>query len=54
MRIPYFIGGAVAAVALAGCSNGIPPNQAIQNRVALQAFQGCSELEQYIEDNAPN
>jgi hypothetical protein len=42
----------VVAVALAGCSNGIPSNQAIQNRVALQAFQGCSELEQYIEDTA--
>src|SRR4051794_12081280 len=52
MRIAYFAGGAVALAMAAGCSNGIPPNQAIQDRVALQAFDGCGQLEQYIEDNA--
>jgi hypothetical protein len=36
----------------AGCSNGIPPNQAVQERVALEAFNSCGHLEQYIEDNA--
>src|SRR5689334_3648489 len=46
------VGAAVLAVAAAGCGNGIPSNQAIQDRVALQAFEGCAELEQYIEDNA--
>src|SRR6185295_17019175 len=49
MRIVRYLLGAVV---VAGCSNGIPPNQGIQDRVALEAFDGCGQLEQYIEDNA--
>ena len=53
MRIARAVGGTVVVMVMAaGCSNGIPPNQGIQDRVALQAFDSCGELEQYIEDNA--
>jgi len=49
MRIVRYLLGAVV---VAGCSNGIPPNQAIQDRVALESFDSCGKLEQYIEDSA--
>ncbi len=47
--------GALAALGLWGCGNGVPEPQAIQNRVALTSFSGenaCADLEQYIEDTA--
>jgi uncharacterized secreted protein with C-terminal beta-propeller domain len=52
MRIASRLGSTVLALVAAGCGNGIPANQAIQDRVALQAFDSCRELEQYIEDTA--
>ncbi|MBK7857332.1 MAG: beta-propeller domain-containing protein [Archangiaceae bacterium] len=48
--------GAVG-LAVTGCGNGVSPENppAIQDRVSLTAFSGagaCTELEQYLEDNA--
>jgi uncharacterized secreted protein with C-terminal beta-propeller domain len=42
----------VLALVAAGCGSGIPANQAIQDRVALSAFDSCGALERYIEDTA--
>jgi hypothetical protein len=46
--------GAVGSLG-AGCGNQTPPPPAVQNRVALTAFNGlnaCKELETYLEDTA--
>jgi uncharacterized secreted protein with C-terminal beta-propeller domain len=44
---------AAAALVFAGCrQSGIPSPQPIQDRVALEAFSSCSELQKYIADTA--
>ncbi len=44
---------AAAILAFAGCSQStIPSPQSIQDRVALEAFSSCSELQKYIADTA--
>lgn len=54
MRSYGWIGsaGLLAAGMLAGCGNGLPKNEAVQQRVALTAFDDCASLEQYLEDRA--
>jgi len=44
---------AVPALALSGCSKSeLPSPQAIQERVTLESFSSCSELQKYIADTA--
>ena len=41
----------ILGVLAMGCGS-LPPNQQIQEHVALNAFEDCAQLEQYIEDQA--
>jgi len=44
---------AVAAVAMVGCGgSSLPHPQPIQDRVALESFASCAELQKYIADTA--
>lgn len=52
MKLSQYAGIALGVIFGAGCGNGIPANKGIQNRVALEAFDSCGNLEQYIEDTA--
>jgi uncharacterized secreted protein with C-terminal beta-propeller domain len=49
----YSLVAGVAAAALLGCGGTtLPEPQAVQQRLALEGFASCGELEQYIEDTA--
>jgi len=43
---------ALAALAGAGCGNGIPANTPVQQRLALTNFNSCNDLQKYIQDTA--
>lgn len=56
MRVRLSVAALVAAASLAGCSGSsgysLPNVTPVQQKVALQAFPNCADLEQYIEDTA--
>ncbi|MCS6912577.1 MAG: beta-propeller domain-containing protein [Myxococcales bacterium] len=53
MNWKHCIGLALAGTLGAGCQGSRPEGpEPIQNRLTLQNFQSCQELEQYIEDTA--
>jgi len=54
MALTQHAGWALLGLALVGCGqdNGVPNNGAIQNRLALESFASCPDLEKYIEDTA--
>jgi uncharacterized secreted protein with C-terminal beta-propeller domain len=51
-RLSRYAGIALGTALAMGCGNGVTTNKAIQDRVALESFESCSSLEQYIEDTA--
>ena len=44
--------GVLAALTLAGCGNGIPEPESVQQAITLEGFGDCAGLEQYLEDRA--
>lgn len=51
-RIIQISGLAILGIFMTACNGGESESPAVQSRVALQAFNSCSELETYIEDVA--